>query len=109
MGGERKTSCAIRGARGGNIGHRSPPGSRGELGWAGCAPGVPTHLAPGPLGTASQLARSVFQSIMGSYEGAFSAEPAAGDHPRGGWGGTGSRWLGPRPTRSCQTWLCSGK
>jgi hypothetical protein len=24
---------------------------------------------------------------MGSYEGAFSAEPAAGDHPRGGWGG----------------------
>ena len=44
---------------------------------------------------------------MGSYEGAFSAEPAAGDHSRGGWGGTGSRWLGPRPTRSCQTWLCS--
>jgi hypothetical protein len=41
---------------------------------------------------------------MGSYEGAFSAEPAAGYHPRGGWGGTGSRWLGPRPTRSCQTW-----
>jgi hypothetical protein len=42
-------------------------------------------------------------------EGAFSAEPAAGDHPRGDWGGPGSRWLGPRPTRSCQTWLCSGK
>jgi hypothetical protein len=61
--------------------------------------------------TASQLVRSVFQSIMGSYEGAFSAEPAAGDHPRGGWRGQGSRWLwlGPRPTRSCQTWLCSGK
>jgi hypothetical protein len=53
-------------------------------------------------GTTSQLVRSAFQSIMGSYEGAFSAEPAARDHPRGGWGGTGSRWLGPRPTRSCQ-------
>jgi hypothetical protein len=50
---------------------------------------------PGPLrrirttpraaraGTTSQLDRSDFQSIMGSYEGAFSAEPAAGDHPRG--------------------------
>jgi hypothetical protein len=36
---------------------------------------------------------------MGSYEGAFSAEPAAGDHPRGVWGGQGGRWLGPRPTR----------
>jgi hypothetical protein len=36
--------------------------------------------------TMSQLVRSVFQSIMGSYEGAFSAEPAAGDHPRGGLG-----------------------
>jgi hypothetical protein len=59
--------------------------------------------------TTSQLVKSVFQSIMGSHEGAFSAEPAAGDHPRGGWRGTGSRWLGPRPTRSCQTWLCSGK
>jgi hypothetical protein len=35
--------------------------------------------------TTSQLDRSDFQSIMGSYEGAFSAEPAAGDHPRGGW------------------------
>jgi hypothetical protein len=35
--------------------------------------------------TASQLDRSDFQSTMGSYEGAFSAEPAAGDHPRGGW------------------------
>jgi hypothetical protein len=33
-----------------------------------------------------QLDRSDFQSIMGSYEGTFSAaEPAAGDHPRGGW------------------------
>jgi hypothetical protein len=64
----------------------------------------------GPFrGTTSQLDRSDFQSIMGSYEGASSAEPAAGDHPRGGWGGQGSRWLGPRPTRSCQTWLCSGK
>jgi hypothetical protein len=38
--------------------------------------------------TASQLVRSVFQSTMGSYEGAFSAEPAAVDHPRGGWGVT---------------------
>jgi hypothetical protein len=38
-------------------------------------------------------------------------EPAAGDHSWGGWGGQGSRWLGPQPqqpTRSCQTWLCSG-
>jgi hypothetical protein len=61
----------------------------------------------GTWDTTSQLVRSVFQSTMGSYEGAFSAEPAAGDHLRGGWGGTGSRWLGPRPTRSCQTWLCS--
>jgi hypothetical protein len=66
-------------------------------------------MLAGSLGTASQLVRSASQSTMGSYEGAFSAEPAAGDHPRGGWGGTGSRWLGPRPTRSCQTWLFSGK
>jgi hypothetical protein len=35
--------------------------------------------------TASQLVRTVFQSIMGSHEGAFAAEPAAGDHPRGGY------------------------
>jgi hypothetical protein len=38
--------------------------------------------------TASQLDRSDFQSITGSHEGVFSAgqsaEPAAGDHPRGG-------------------------
>jgi hypothetical protein len=31
---------------------------------------------PAPV-TTSQLVRSVFQSIMGAYEGAFSAEPAA--------------------------------
>jgi hypothetical protein len=60
-------------------------------------------------GTTSQLDRSDFQSIMGACEGAFSAEPAAGDHPRGDWGGPGSRWLATRPTRPCQTWLCSGK
>jgi hypothetical protein len=35
------TSCAIRGTRGGDIGHRSPPGSSEELGWAGCGPGGP--------------------------------------------------------------------
>jgi hypothetical protein len=37
-----------RGARGGGIGigHRSPPGSSEELGWAGCGPGGPTW----PLG-----------------------------------------------------------
>jgi hypothetical protein len=29
---------------------------------------------------------------MGSYEGAFSAEPAAGDHPRGDWG---DPWVAP--------------
>jgi hypothetical protein len=39
---EPQTSCAIRGARGGDIVHRSPPGSSGELGWAGCGPGGPT-------------------------------------------------------------------
>jgi hypothetical protein len=39
---------------------------------------------PRPV-TASQLDRSDFQSITGSHEGTFSAEPAAGDHPRGGW------------------------
>jgi hypothetical protein len=32
--------------------------------------------------TTSQLVRAIFQSIMGSHEGAFSAEPAAGDHPK---------------------------
>jgi hypothetical protein len=43
------TSCAIRGARGGGIGHRSPPGSKEELGWAGCGPGGRgSNLAPGP-------------------------------------------------------------
>jgi hypothetical protein len=42
------TSCAIRGARGGGIGRRSPPGFREELGWAGCGPGGPTW--PWPLG-----------------------------------------------------------
>jgi hypothetical protein len=38
--------------------------------------------------TTSQLVRTAFQSIhvMGSHEGAFSAKPAAGDHPRGGSG-----------------------
>jgi hypothetical protein len=36
------TSCVIRGARGGDIGHRSPPGSSEELGWAGCGPGGAT-------------------------------------------------------------------
>jgi hypothetical protein len=36
---EAATSCAIRGARGGDIGRRSPPGSCEELGWAGCGPG----------------------------------------------------------------------
>jgi hypothetical protein len=46
-------------------------------------------------GTTSQLVRSVFQSTMGSYEGAFSAEPAAGDHrPRGGLGGAGGAVVG---------------
>jgi hypothetical protein len=30
-----QTSCAISGARGGDIGRRSPPGSGEELGWAG--------------------------------------------------------------------------
>jgi hypothetical protein len=51
------------------------------------------YQLPGPVDlparrlnvTESQLDRSDFQSIMGSYEGASSAEPAAGDHPRGGW------------------------
>jgi hypothetical protein len=57
----------------------------------------------GACTTASQLVRSVFQSTMGACEGAFSAEPAAGDHPWGDWGGPWRRWLGPRPTRSCQT------
>jgi hypothetical protein len=37
-------------------------------------------------GTASQLVRSVFQSTVGSYEGAFSAEPAAGVSIHGGAG-----------------------
>jgi hypothetical protein len=46
----RGTSCAIRGARGGDIGRRSPPGSSEELGWAGCGPGG-ANLAPGPLGS----------------------------------------------------------
>jgi hypothetical protein len=66
---------------------------------------------PAASSTTSQLVRSVFQSIMDAceYEGAFSAEPAAGDHPWGDWGDPWRRWLGPRPTRSCQTWLCSGK
>jgi hypothetical protein len=53
--GSRETSCAIRGARGGDIGHRSPPGSSEELGWAGCGPGGPTcgpgGPACGPLGS----------------------------------------------------------
>jgi hypothetical protein len=44
--GSRETSCAIRGARAGDIGHRSPPGSSEELSWAGCGPGGPTW----PLG-----------------------------------------------------------
>jgi hypothetical protein len=43
--------------------------------------------SPHARNTTSQLARAVFQSIMGPHEGAFSAVPAAGDHPRGGWGG----------------------
>jgi hypothetical protein len=34
----------------GNIGHRSPPGSRGELGWGGCAPGVQLGRNLAPLG-----------------------------------------------------------
>jgi hypothetical protein len=34
------TRCAIRGIRGRGIGRRSPPGSMGELGWAGCGPGA---------------------------------------------------------------------
>jgi hypothetical protein len=63
----------------------------------------------------AQLARSVFQSIMGSYEGAFSAEPAAGDQPStGGLGRPGEPVVGspthdPPGHRSCQTRLCSGK
>jgi hypothetical protein len=45
--------------------------------------------------TTSQLVRSVFQSTMGSYyEGASSAEPAAGDHPWGGWGDQGGAVVG---------------
>jgi hypothetical protein len=40
------TELHCRGARGRGIGHRSSPGFRGELGWAGCAPGGPTW----PLG-----------------------------------------------------------
>jgi hypothetical protein len=35
---------------------------------------------------------------MGAYEGAFSAEPAAGDHPRGGLGRPGEPVVGS-PTR----------
>jgi hypothetical protein len=61
---------------------------------------------------------------MGSYEGAFSAEPAAaGGHPSTGHGGglwtveargEGSRWVGPRPTThpvmpDLVRNLCSGK
>jgi hypothetical protein len=42
------------------------------------------YFLHGPdLDTTSQLDRSDFQSTMGACEGAFSAEPAAGDHPRG--------------------------
>jgi hypothetical protein len=48
---------------------------------------------PAP-GTTSQLVRAVFQSIMGSHEGVFSAEPAAGDHPRGGLGRPGGPIVG---------------
>jgi hypothetical protein len=44
--GVTETSCAIRGARGGGIGRRSPPGFSEELGWAGCGPGGATW----PLG-----------------------------------------------------------
>jgi hypothetical protein len=43
-----ETSCAIRGARGGDIGHRSPPGSKGKLRPAGCGPGV--QLVPARFG-----------------------------------------------------------
>jgi hypothetical protein len=41
--------------------------------------GLPVSLAARRL----NLDRSDFQSTMGAYEGAFSAEPAAGGHPRG--------------------------
>jgi hypothetical protein len=47
-----RTSCAIRGARGGGIGHRSPPGSSEDLGWAlGWVWSGGSNLAPGPLGS----------------------------------------------------------
>jgi hypothetical protein len=46
------TSCAIRGARGGDIGHRSPPGSSEELGWTGWMGVVRgSNLDSGPLGS----------------------------------------------------------
>jgi hypothetical protein len=47
--------------------------------------------------TTSQLVRSVFQSIMGSYEGVFSAEPAVGDHPRGAGEARGAGGWVPDP------------
>ena len=45
------SSCAIRGARGGGVGHRSPPGSRGDLGWAdGCGVWSPWSVVLGVCG-----------------------------------------------------------
>jgi hypothetical protein len=48
-------------------------------------------------GTTSQLDRSDFQSITGTHEGAFPAEPATGDHPRGSGGAMGAGGWGPDP------------
>jgi hypothetical protein len=62
---------------------------------AGCPKRAITHYTAGPRRLNWQLlVRSAFQSIMGAYEGAFSAEPAAGGHPRGGLGRPGEPVVG---------------
>jgi hypothetical protein len=69
--GERGETCR-RAPRYGDSFSTFAPGSCYGLG-GGCG---------GTGSTTSQLVRSVFQSIMGSHEGAFPAEPASGSGAR---------------------------
>jgi hypothetical protein len=84
----------LLGFRACNFQHVSLASGRAVFSSCGADPSKAKKRLPAPTYTASQLVRTVFQSTMGSHEGAFSAEPAAGDHPWGGLGDQGAAMVG---------------
>jgi hypothetical protein len=75
--------------------HPSTADSRSVRGGILYSPAASSWKRCTSRGTTSQLVRTVFQSIMGSHEGVFLAEPAAEDHPRGAGEARATGCLGP--------------